>query len=112
MLTITKGSDVKIGVILTRKNALTGISKPEDLTGKTVTAYYKNGADVLVTKTVPGNGISIDDAVYGGLSVVLSDTDTAALAEGGFDFDVHVEDGPDKSIWRFVGKVVVEERIV
>lgn len=111
-MVITKGSDVKIGVILSRKNKLTGVSRVEDLTGKTVTAVYKNQAGTLITNTVGSGGIEIEDAVYGELNVVLNDTATLALAEGSFDFDVYVDDGANRSIWRFIGKVTVEEKLV
>lgn len=110
-MVITKGSDVKIGVILSRKNKLTGVSRVEDLAGKTVTAVYKDGANALVTLTVGGGGIEIEDAPYGEINLVLNDTQTLALAEGSFDFDVYVDDGPNRSIWRFIGKVTVEEKL-
>lgn len=106
--TIVKGSDTSVSVFLQTKNC-DDVILPQDLTNKTLSLTYRNGAGVLVT--IPNSQIQVINAVYGSILIPLSDTQTEELRTGFFDFDVIVEEGTDKKIWQFERQVTVTDRI-
>jgi hypothetical protein len=108
MLDIVKGSDPRIAITLQTSDR--GMFSPYDITTKTISVKYKDSTNVLVTKnTAPS--IEIIDAVYGKLSLNLTDTDTEALKIGKLNLDVYVEEAGETLIWKLVGQINVIDRI-
>jgi hypothetical protein len=105
---ITKGSDIELSVFLQIQDC-NGIVLPYDLTGKTVSCLYRDAANVLVTKISPD--VAVLNAVSGNISITLTDTETDALKVGFLVFDIRVDDGSDRKIWRFEREVTVRDRV-
>lgn len=110
MAKIVKGSDVSIPITLLLKDS-SGVTLPQDLTGKTISVKYKNSSGVTVTVT-GSPGISILNAVYGNLSLNLTDAETDALKSGDFPFDVILVQGSDTKIFKIEKQITVVDRIV
>ena len=79
---VTKGADHTFTV--TVSNAA---GNREDLTG--AACYMTIATPTPIAKSV-GSGITITDAANGQFQVAIEDTDTAAIAEGSYSYDVWV----------------------
>jgi hypothetical protein len=107
MITITRGSDPKLVVVLQQKDSC-GIM-PLSITNDMVISFvYK---DLTGVKTKVDPAIEVMEAVYGKIVVNFTDEETEAMRTGNLDFDVYVDKGPERLIWRFVGKVTVQDRV-
>lgn len=109
MLTIIRGSDISVSVILQKKYS-TGIVFPDNLTGKTISVVYKDSSNNVVTKTTPTD-VSITDATLGRFVWNISDTESETFKVGNLDFDVYADLGTERVIYKFVGQISVKDRI-
>lgn len=108
MLDIIKGSDPRIAITLQTSEC--EMVLPYDLTGKTVTVKYKDSTGVLVSKTGTPS-ITILDAVYGKISLNLTDIDTESLKIGKLSLDVYIEESGETLIWKLIDQINVVDRI-
>jgi hypothetical protein len=109
MSKIVKGSDVSIPVTLFLEDSA-GVRLPQDLTSKTISVKYKNSSGVVVMVT-GSPGISVLNAVYGNLSLNLTDTETDALKSGDFPFNVILVEGSTTQIFIIEKQITVVDRI-
>lgn len=74
-----------------------------------ISCVYKDLQGVKTKTGLPT--VEVLDAVYGKIMVHFNDVETEKLKIGVLDFDIYVEDGADRLIWRFIGKVNVQDRV-
>ena len=108
MITIVKGSDPRLVVVLQQKDNC-GVM-PLNITSTMVVSYVYKDLQGVKTKTgLPS--VEVIDAAYGKILINLTDLETEKMKIGTLDFDIYVDDGGDRLIWRFIGKVNVQDRV-
>lgn len=107
MINIVKGSDPRLVVTLQQKDNC-GIMPLNITSGMVVSCVYK---DLQGVKTKTGATVEVTDPVYGKLLIHFTDAETEKMKLGNLDFDIYVDEGSERLIWRFIGKVQVQDRV-
>lgn len=109
MITLVRGTDPRLLITLQQKDSC-GEVRPVVITNSMVITFTYRDLLGIKNKTI-ATGVSVFNASLGKIVINFTDVDTTRLKLGVLDFDIVVDEGPERLIWRFFGQVTVQSGV-